>query len=206
MKPKVIIAIVGGIGIVGIVFAVQQSQITDYERQEKLELNLEKCDLNLLGFTLVSTDLSKPLSDWESCYESTFQRYGNNEQKIDWELNKDQQVNDLLNVNEEENPCDDLGWSGTEYSDVLKAQQNLEKCKQRQKLLLEENPDLKEYNIFSRNVLDCSKGSQHYVDRYNNEPEYQKWFDDNYPLLSMNGMDYLNNKIKTSCIIQSVLP
>ncbi|MCV0401007.1 MAG: right-handed parallel beta-helix repeat-containing protein [Nitrosopumilus sp.] len=29
--------------------------------------------------------------------------------------------------------------------------------------------------------VDKSKDPQSYVDRYNNEPEYKKWFDDNYP-------------------------
>ena len=34
-------------------------------------------------------------------------------------------------------------------------------------------------DMFS-NVVDKSKDPQYYVDRYNNEPEYKKWFDDNY--------------------------
>ena len=29
--------------------------------------------------------------------------------------------------------------------------------------------------------VDVSKDPQHYVDRYNNEPKYKKWFDDSYP-------------------------
>jgi hypothetical protein len=29
--------------------------------------------------------------------------------------------------------------------------------------------------------VDTSKDPQHYIDRYNNEPSYKEWFDDNYP-------------------------
>ena len=29
--------------------------------------------------------------------------------------------------------------------------------------------------------VDQTKDPQNYVDRYNNEPEYKKWFDTNYP-------------------------
>jgi len=29
--------------------------------------------------------------------------------------------------------------------------------------------------------VDKSKDPKSYIDRYNNEPEYKKWFDDNYP-------------------------
>jgi len=32
--------------------------------------------------------------------------------------------------------------------------------------------------------VDASKDPQSYVDRYNNEPSYKKWFDDNYPQYS----------------------
>ncbi len=32
--------------------------------------------------------------------------------------------------------------------------------------------------------VDTSKDPQHYIDRYNNEPSYKEWFDDNYPQYS----------------------
>ena len=32
--------------------------------------------------------------------------------------------------------------------------------------------------------VDQSKDPQHYIDRYNNEPAYKEWFDENYPQYS----------------------
>ena len=43
----------------------------------------------------------------------------------------------------------------------------------------EPEPESKELGIAS--FVDKTKDPQHYVDRYNNEPSYKKWFDENYP-------------------------
>jgi len=43
----------------------------------------------------------------------------------------------------------------------------------------EPEPESKELGIAS--FVDKTKDPQHYVDRYNNEPSYKKWFDDNFP-------------------------
>ncbi len=43
----------------------------------------------------------------------------------------------------------------------------------------EPEPESKELGIAS--FVDKTKDPQHYVDRYNNEPIYKKWFDENYP-------------------------
>jgi len=40
-------------------------------------------------------------------------------------------------------------------------------------------PEPEELGIAS--FVDKTKDPQHYVDRYNNEPSYKKWFDDNFP-------------------------
>jgi len=40
-------------------------------------------------------------------------------------------------------------------------------------------PESEELGIAS--FVDKTKDPQHYVDRYNNEPSYKKWFDENYP-------------------------
>ena len=43
----------------------------------------------------------------------------------------------------------------------------------------EPEPESKELGIAS--FVDKTKDPQYYVDRYNNEPSYKKWFDENYP-------------------------
>lgn len=46
--------------------------------------------------------------------------------------------------------------------------------------VVDNNPKQNSIDAFS-NIFDESKGSQHYIDRYNNESAYKEWFDTNFP-------------------------
>ena len=198
MKP-VVIGVVGGGVAVAIVVAVlvTQSMTTmaiqeDLQRQQVLEMNLERCDLNLLGLTLVGREET---TQWENCYESAIMRYGNDEQKADWNLNKNSYIADLKSVYEPNNDDCSLEFEGDpeSYSAWMRYGERLERCQQK---FEENNPQFRDWRIFEENVMDCSKGLDYYADRYHNEPSYKTWFDENYPYLDIDG---LSSWIENSC-------
>jgi hypothetical protein len=209
MKPLVIGVLGGGVVIAVIVAVLVTQNMTtmqiqeDIKRQELLDLNLDKCDLDYAGLSIFGKEDTTSL---ENCYESSIMTFGNDEQKKEWEFNSDYYISELQNV--EPNPCgenlyklNDASYSGTQ----AKIEQ-IRKCTELAQERSDKIPHLRDYVHFRDNVLDCSKESQHYADRYNNEITYKEWFDENYHNLSMKGMDYLTTSIEVTCSIRDQLP
>ena len=103
MKPVVIGVVGGGVAaaIVVAVLVTQSMTTMDLQRQQVLDLNLQKCDTDLLASTLVSTNIDWAVSNWEECSGTAFDRYGNEQQRKFWESNKEQYVNDLLTADDQ---------------------------------------------------------------------------------------------------------
>ena len=58
-------------------------------------------------------------------------------------------------------------------------------------------------NLGIASFVDQTKDPQHYIDRYNNEPSYKEWFDENYPqyfsIYDAVGLEKLNEEVLPNC-------
>ena len=91
----------------------------------------------------------------------------------DWAINAEQEQI-ILKCQSDDNSEKDTDWC-LEYLESLLIE-------------LKSNPIIKEIESRSNSELvipapfiDQTKDPQHYIDRYNNEPKYKVWFDENYP-------------------------
>ena len=89
MKPVFIIVIVTVvIGIVGIMFVIQQSQILELEKQQNFRDSLAKCDWILPNVNFMNSKSTEVSYEWESCYDDVFSMYGTELDKKQWILDK----------------------------------------------------------------------------------------------------------------------
>jgi hypothetical protein len=98
MKAIVIIVIIGivvAIGVISVIVAMQQEEISDIRRQEYLESSVAQCNLILVNVNMFNNNaVNQARSDWESCFDIAMEEYGNSFQKENWELQKQQTQND----------------------------------------------------------------------------------------------------------------
>ena len=108
MKPIVIItiAVIVGVVVVGVILGNQQSQINEINRQNILEGDLNRCDaiiVNSNPFNINSQNQAE--IEWENCVSNVVNEYGNDEQKTQWKLSREQKQQLEL---EHENSCKKL--------------------------------------------------------------------------------------------------
>ena len=99
MKPVVIIGIAVAcsvVAVLGVLFAIQQMEIDEMNRQRILDGELILCNSIIVGSNPFNLDSQNRAEiEWENCFTNAINEYGNDEQKIQWELSKEQKEVEL---------------------------------------------------------------------------------------------------------------
>ena len=99
MKPIVIIAIAvvcSVVAVLGVLFVIQQIEINEMNRQRILDGKLILCNSIIVSsnpFNMNSQNQAE--IEYEICFTNAINEYGNDEQKIQWELSKKQKEVEL---------------------------------------------------------------------------------------------------------------
>ncbi len=134
MKPIVIIAIAvvcSVVAVLGVLFVIQQIEINEMNRQRILDGKLILCNSIIVSsnpFNMNSQNQAE--IEYEICFTNAINEYGNDEQKIQWELSKKQKEIELqknkIKLVELENYCKEK-WIGQliEFRNCMETSQRI---------------------------------------------------------------------------------
>ena len=193
MKSVLVIAIVAVV-MIGVmapsVFAETVSNNIGTATIDEKQYHIDRwgyCNITIYGFIEIVEgigSLAHYYPDGSTGYTWTFLAAKDGSFTVNNFLNCDSDSSILVSYGD--NEIGILNYSASDYRQYLEDQKELKrgeyKLQEQQNQFftkVTEKPiDLKKLGIAS--FVDQSKDPQHYIDRYNNEPTYKEWFDENY--------------------------
>ena len=174
----IIIAVVVGITI--------SMNVMEETRNANFVANLNRCDYILPNVNFMNPNSIEVSREWERCYDQTISKYGTNDDKLQWSLDKQELELSRQNPHGTNDPCTDIFKMKDTYTGIQDQLKIIEKCMGRGNAQITD---------FAGCVYDAEKGWQYYVDRYYKEKTYKDWFDERFfPITIIEAVDFAESK------------